>query len=202
MVFGVGMAKLDGQYYLQQIELMVFGVSDGGARWENSSGNLSSAWMEPVETIHPGLVVLEGQKKRHTKSQIAEDEQWAKEVQAVHTATLQCGINHIASIEAGMQAEQATQESGKGKLPVRSRPRPVKGKKGKVATTSELTSTESPVMPLVPAKVKSTGKHGTMGKDNDGVGAGDSEVIGQVKKARKSKKANTMSCNVISAATR
>ncbi|KAG1793707.1 uncharacterized protein HD556DRAFT_1476976 [Suillus plorans] len=156
-------------------------------------------------TQRPGLILLEGQKKRRTKAQIAEDLQHAKDVQAVQAATAQRGISHIAGIEADMQAQQSTQASGRGKLPVKPRPRPVKSKKAEVVATNELTL-ESPIVPATQVKAKGTGKYGTMGRDADGVDAGDGEVIGneveKSKKTKKLKKANLISREVISAATK
>lgn len=156
-------------------------------------------------TQRPGLILLEGQKKRRTKAQIAEDLQHAKDVQAVQAATAQRGISHIAGIEADMQAQQSTQASGRGKLPIKPRPRPVKSKKAEVVATNELTL-ESPIVPATQVKAKGTGKYGTMGRDADGVDAGDGEVIGneveKSKKTKKLKKANLISREVISAATK
>ncbi|KAG1837667.1 hypothetical protein F4604DRAFT_1999623 [Suillus subluteus] len=154
-------------------------------------------------TQHPGLVLLEGQRKRHTKAQIAEDKRHAEEACVVQAATLQRGISHIAGIDTDMQVEQATQASGRP--PVKPRPRPVKSKKAEVAAT-ELTL-ESPLVPPAQVKAKGAGKYGIMGKGTNSRGAGDSEVIGNEGAKTKSsmkklKKANPLLRDVISAATR
>ncbi|KAG2151098.1 uncharacterized protein EDB93DRAFT_1103307 [Suillus bovinus] len=58
---------------------------------------------------------------------IKEDKQHAKDMQAAQEVNLQCGIDHIASIEAAMEAEQGIQVTAKVK-PIKSCARPVKKK--------------------------------------------------------------------------
>ncbi|KAG1818095.1 uncharacterized protein BJ212DRAFT_1479921 [Suillus subaureus] len=91
-------------------------------------------------TQHPGLVLLE--------AQIKEDKQHAKDAQDTQEADLQCGIDHIASIEAVMELEQGIQVTEKVK-PVKPHARPVKKKTDRVGAASELTSGSLPVPPAL-----------------------------------------------------
>ncbi|KAG1734915.1 uncharacterized protein EDB91DRAFT_1250741 [Suillus paluster] len=126
-------------------------------------------------TQRPGLVLLEGQKKRCTKAQIAQDKQDTLEAQAIKEAALQRGIDRIARIEAAMEVEQATQATERPK-PVKLRAKPVKTKASAQGATSHHT------------------------KDNEvggvGVGAGSDKVIGneevvnEAVKIKKKKKVN------------
>ncbi|KAG0694953.1 hypothetical protein DFH29DRAFT_880366 [Suillus ampliporus] len=146
-------------------------------------------------TQRPGLVVLKGQNKRRTKAQIAQDKQDTLEAQAIKEATLQCGIDRIARIEAAMEVEQATQATKRAK-PVKLRAKPVKIKASAQGATSELTS-ENPLVPPAQVKVRDAGHHT---KDNEvgsvGVGAGSDKVIGneeivnEAVKVKKKKKVN------------
>lgn len=136
-------------------------------------------------TQHPGHVLLEGKRKRRTQAQIQEDKQRAQEAQAAREATQQGGINRIASIEAAMEVEQATQATEKVK-PVRPRARPVKKKTDGKGASSNLTSESLPVL-AAQAKGQGTGDH-HIGQDGGGVGAGDSEAVGSKAATRSPKK--------------
>ncbi|KAG1748367.1 uncharacterized protein EDB91DRAFT_1245077 [Suillus paluster] len=167
-------------------------------------------------TQHPGLVLLEGQKKRRTKAQIAQDKEHALEAQAIKEATVQCGVNWLAGIEAAMEVQQATEAANRAK-PVKPWARPVKKKESvkesMQGATSELTSENHPVQ----AVVQDAGGHRTA--NSMGVGAGNGKAIGnkaigneavgneefenEGRKTKKKKKANpTISREAISAATR
>jgi hypothetical protein len=81
-------------------------------------------------------VLLEGQKKRRTKAQVAEDKSRALEAQAAKEAALQRGIDRIAGIEAAMQVEQVAEATSRAK-PVKPRARPVKKKEKRQDETNE-----------------------------------------------------------------
>lgn len=150
-------------------------------------------------TRHPGLVVLEGQRKRRTKAQVAEDKGRALEAQATKEAALQRGIDRIAGIEAAMQVEQVAQVTGRVK-PVKPRARPVKKKESQQDETNELTL-DHPSIP--PAQVKVQGAGGQHPVDSVGGGNGKEEAGNEGVKTKKKKKVKpTVSREAISAATR
>ncbi|KAG1745456.1 uncharacterized protein EDB91DRAFT_1080365 [Suillus paluster] len=157
-------------------------------------------------TQHPGLVLLEGQKKQCTKAQITQDKECALEAQAIKEAAVQCGVNWLAGIEAAMEVQQATEAANRAK-PVKPWARPVKKKESvkesMQGVTSELTSENHPVQ----AVVQDAGGHRTA--NSTGVGAGNGKAIvnkefeNEGRKMKKKKKANpTISHEVVSAATR
>ncbi|KAG2124119.1 hypothetical protein BD769DRAFT_1388924 [Suillus cothurnatus] len=150
-------------------------------------------------TRHPGLVVLEGQRKRRTKAQVAEDKGRALEAQATKEAALQRGIDRIAGIKAAMQVEQVAQVTGRVK-PVKPRARPVKKKESQQDETNELTL-DHPSIP--PAQVKVQGAGGQHPVDSVGGGNGKEEAGNEGVKTKKKKKVKpTVSREAISAATR
>ncbi|KAG1734388.1 uncharacterized protein EDB91DRAFT_1084050 [Suillus paluster] len=115
-------------------------------------------------TQHPGLVLLEGQKKRHTKAQIAQDKQDALEAQAIKEAALQ---------HAAMEVEQATQATKRPK-PVKLWAKPVKTKASVQGATSHHT------------KDNEVGGVG-VGAGSDKV-IGNEEVVNEAVKIKKKKK--------------
>ncbi|KAG1847895.1 hypothetical protein F4604DRAFT_1687915 [Suillus subluteus] len=144
-------------------------------------------------TQHPGLVLLEGQKKRCTKAQIAQDKECALEAQAIKEAAVQRGVNRLAGINASMEVQQATEAANRAK-PVKPRARPVKKKESvkesMQGATSELTSENHPVQ----AVVQDTGGHCTansmgVGADN-GKAIGNEEFENEGRKMKTKKKAN------------
>ncbi|KAG2134173.1 uncharacterized protein EDB93DRAFT_1254605 [Suillus bovinus] len=58
-------------------------------------------------TQHPGDIVKQATKKRHTKKEIAADNEWIKEAQEEQQLATQNGINRVAEVEASMEMEQA-----------------------------------------------------------------------------------------------
>ncbi|KAG1856021.1 hypothetical protein DFJ58DRAFT_727275 [Suillus subalutaceus] len=154
-------------------------------------------------TRHPGLVLLEGQKKRCTKAQVAEDKGRALEAQAAKEAALQRGVDRIAGIEAAMQVEQVAEATSRAK-PVKPRTRPVKKKEKQQDETNEL-ALEHPSIPPAQAKVQGAGSQHPV----DSVGGGNGKVVeneaagNEEVKMKKKKKVNpTVSREAISAATR
>ncbi|KAG1870862.1 hypothetical protein F4604DRAFT_1926419 [Suillus subluteus] len=157
-------------------------------------------------TQHPGLVLLEGQKKRRTKAQIAQDKERALEAQAIKEAAVQHGVNQLAGIEASMEVQQATEAANRAK-PVKPRARPVKKKENvkesMQGATSELTSENHPVQAIVQdASGHHTANSMGVGADN-GKAIGNEEFENEGRKTKKKKKANpTISREAVSAATR
>jgi hypothetical protein len=149
-------------------------------------------------------VLLEGQKKRRTKAQVAEDKSRALEAQAANEAALQRGIDRIAGIEAAMQVGQVAEVANRAK-PVKPRARPVKKKEKRQDETDELTL-EHPSIPPAQAKVQGAGGQHPV----DSVGGGNGKVVENeeagnegVKTKKKKKKVNpTVSREAINAATR
>ncbi|KAG2090358.1 uncharacterized protein F5147DRAFT_780314 [Suillus discolor] len=136
-------------------------------------------------TQRPGLVLLEGKKKRRTQAQIKEDKQHAEEAQAAQEAALQRGIDRIAGIEAAMEVEQGTQSAAKAK-PVKPRARPVKKKLDGAVAANELTSSSLPVAPAPANK----GQGGMKSQGIGGIGEGSSGAVGNeiTKPTKKTKK--------------
>ncbi|KAG2739039.1 hypothetical protein P692DRAFT_20882136 [Suillus brevipes Sb2] len=154
-------------------------------------------------TRHPGLVLLEGQKKQCTKAQATEDKSCALEAQAAKEAALQREIDRIAGIEAAMQVEQVAEATSRAK-PVKPRARPVKKKEKQQDETNELTL-EHPSIPPAQAKAQGAGGQHLV----DSVGGGNNKVVEneeagneEVKMMKKKKKVNTVSREAISVAAR